>query len=225
MFPVEMIHKHNTCWHATRSSRACSPKSLQVFVRMGLLTAMVDSPVHSAMTNTKGSNAFTKHPCAACNISHEELKDWQCDFQRMRRTGEGIDADIAYAEAGSTARERGHRAMHRGVTPPDLANPLKRLTFDRVRQIGVDVLHQDAIVSDGWPTQSAKTVLQYNCILSIHREHGNRERDQVDEVARPGQRGTRASPRNMYVYFHHVFFARRLFSTLISQPSTAVIPT
>lgn len=125
---------------------------LQVFVRMGLLTAMVDSPVHAAMTNTKGSNAKTKHPCAACNISHDDLKDSQCNFNRMRRTAEGIDADIAYAEAGRTAHERGQRSMHRGVTPPDLPNPLKRVTFDRVRQIGVDILHQDALVSAPPPT-------------------------------------------------------------------------
>ena len=209
------------------SSRTCSsPKLSQVFVRMGLLTAMVDSPVHSAMTNTKGSNASTKHPCAACNISHEELKDWQCDFQRKRRTAEGIDADIAYAEAGSTAHERGQRAMHRGVTPPNLPNPLKRLTFDRVRQIGVDVLHQDAIVSDGWPTIGQNFILQYKPILSIYREHGNRERSSRRSRS-SSRRHTRFTPTYFFtsIVSPRVLFARRLFSALVSQPATAVMPT
>lgn len=64
----------------------------------------------------------------------------------MRRTAEGIDADIAYVNAGRTAVERANRSRDRGVTPPDLPNPFKNVTFDRVRQVGEDILHQDAIV-------------------------------------------------------------------------------
>lgn len=113
---------------------------------MGLLTLMVDTPVHKAMTNTKGSNSKTKHPCTACRVTQEGLGDWQCNFRGMLRTAEGIDADLAYVEAGRTATERANRSRDRGVTPPDLPNPLKNVTFDRVRQTGEDILHQDAQV-------------------------------------------------------------------------------
>ncbi|CAN0395837.1 unnamed protein product, partial [Scytosiphon promiscuus] len=108
---------------------------------------MVDSPFHKAMTNTKGSASTTRFPCSTCEVTQEELSDSRFDFSSRLRTPEGIDDSLKYVQAGSTATEKANRSRDRGVVVPDTPNPLANITFDKVRQIGVDILHQDAIVS------------------------------------------------------------------------------
>ncbi|CAN0448588.1 unnamed protein product, partial [Pylaiella littoralis] len=119
--------------------------SVTVFVRMGLLTAMLDTPYHSAWSNTKGSNSKTKKPCSTCEVTQEELSDHQYNIGANLRTQDGIDDSLLYVKAGDTAADQARRSRERGVVVPDVDNPLKKLVFDRVRGIGVDILHQDSL--------------------------------------------------------------------------------
>lgn len=73
------------------------------------------------------------------------------DFRKNLRTAEGVDGDIEYVKAGATKTERTDRARKRGVNPPRLPNPLKKLTFDRQLQVPFDILHLDALVCASLP--------------------------------------------------------------------------
>lgn len=115
---------------------------------MGLLTAMLDTPYHTLWSNTKSSNSKTNKPCSTCEITQEELGNHRYDFEDNMRTQDGIDEALAYVKAGPTAAEQARRSTEKGVVVPDAENPLKKLIFDRVRMLGVDIFHQDALVSE-----------------------------------------------------------------------------
>jgi len=55
------------------------------------------------------------------------------------RTQDGIDEALLYVQAGNTEAEKNRRSTERGVVVPPVENPTKKLTFDRVRMVGVDV--------------------------------------------------------------------------------------
>ncbi|CAN0079878.1 unnamed protein product [Laminaria digitata] len=116
-------------------------------VRMGLLTAHLDSPMHSAWSNTKCSNWQTKKPCPSCKVTLNQLGNANFDVVKNKRTADGLASDIAFVEAGATLPERTSRSRDRGVVLPESENPVRKVTFDMVRQFGIDILHQDAIVS------------------------------------------------------------------------------
>lgn len=120
---------------------------LQVFVRGGLHAAILDGPEHSDWSNVKHSNASTRKPCQRCNVSREDLGNSRYDFDAHLRSAEGVDADIDWAEKAPTAAECTERQRERGVVIPDLPNPLKKITMDRVLQIPFDILHADGLAS------------------------------------------------------------------------------
>lgn len=115
---------------------------------MGLLTANLDSPMHSAWSNTKCSNWKTNKPCPSCEVTRRQLGDHKFDVVKNKRTADGVARDIAYVEEGGTNAECTKRSRDRGVVVPELANPVRELTFDLVRQFGIDILHQDGLVSE-----------------------------------------------------------------------------
>ncbi|CAN0243536.1 unnamed protein product, partial [Pylaiella littoralis] len=66
-----------------------------------------------------------RHPLSQCVVQHEG---------RVRR-----------ARSPRRTADQARRSRERGVVVPDVDNPLKELVFDRVRGIGVDILHQDSL--------------------------------------------------------------------------------
>lgn len=114
---------------------------------MGLLSAHLDSPMHSAWSNTKRSNWQTKKPCPSCKVTVGELGNENFDIVKNRRTADGLASVIAFVKSGETRAERVRRSRDRGVVTPDLKNPVHKVMFDIVPQIGIYILHQDAIVS------------------------------------------------------------------------------
>lgn len=119
----------------------------QALVRMGLLTANLDSPMHSKWSGTKCSGGKTHKPCSTCNCTRRDLANEDYPVKQRRRTDDQLEDDLAYVLGGSTRSEKKRRSQKRGVTIPAVPNPLRELVFSRVRGIGVDIMHQDAIVS------------------------------------------------------------------------------
>lgn len=120
---------------------------------MGLLTANLDSPMHSAWTNTKHSNARTERPCQACKVSKSDLGNPDYDIRRNARTADGIRRDLEYVAAGVGQAERTERSRKRGVVAGRYPNPLDLVVFDPVQQTGMEILHQasaDFWVDENW---------------------------------------------------------------------------
>lgn len=109
---------------------------------MVLLTANLDSPIHSAWTYTKHSNARTERPCQACNIKRDDLGNPNYDTQKNARTTDGIRRDLEYVKATATSAEATDRSRKKGVVVGSYPNPLSMVVYDSVRQTGMDILHQ-----------------------------------------------------------------------------------
>lgn len=122
---------------------------------MGLLTANLDSPMHSKWSSTKNSNAKTYKVCSTCTCTRKDVANDKFPVKNKGRTEDQLKADVAYVAAGPTKKERARRSRSRGVNVPVVPSPLDGVVFDRIRGIGVDVLHQDAIVS-------------HQCFLLLH---------------------------------------------------------
>lgn len=136
-----------TCFLPSHLTHGVPSPPSQALVRMGLLTANLDSPMHSKWSGTKCSNAKTHKFCSMCTCTRKDIANDKFPVQKKGRTDDQLKADLAYVLAGDTADERKRRSRSRGVTVPALPSPLGGLVFSRIRGIGVDILHQDAIVS------------------------------------------------------------------------------
>lgn len=109
---------------------------------MGLLTANLDSPMHSSWLNTKYSNASTERPCQACKVKKSDLGDPNYNVKRNARTADGILRDLAYVSAGNSKPERTARSKRKGVVVGAFPNPLAMVVYDPVQQTGMDIIHQ-----------------------------------------------------------------------------------
>lgn len=96
--------------------------------------------------NVKQCNGSTELSCQRCKVPRAQLGNPAYDFRKNSRSAEGVDRDIEYVKKGATATERTTRGRDRGVVPPRVPNPLKKLTFDRQLQIPFDIFHLDALV-------------------------------------------------------------------------------
>ncbi|CAM9526903.1 unnamed protein product, partial [Hapterophycus canaliculatus] len=114
-------------------------------VRGGLEVAILDSPEQSDWMNVKHTNGSTELSCQRCKVPRSQLGNPAYDVRKNGRTAEGVDRDIEYVKEGETGTERTVRGRKRGVVPPRVPNPLKKLTFDRQLQIPFDILHLDAL--------------------------------------------------------------------------------
>lgn len=116
---------------------------MQALVRMGLLTASLDSPMHSAWTNTKLCNGKTQLSCQACMVPRESLGDPLYDFSKNRRTADGLQEDLAAVASAATSAEATALSMTKGVVVGAHTNPIAaELNFDLIEGIGMDALHQ-----------------------------------------------------------------------------------
>lgn len=109
---------------------------------MGLLTANLDSPMHSAWSSTKHSNAKTERPCQACKVRKSDLGEPSYNIKQNARSADGIRRDVEYVKAGANASECASRSRRKGVVSAAHSNPLDLVVFDPVQQIGMDILHQ-----------------------------------------------------------------------------------
>ena len=111
-------------------------------MRMGLPTVNVDSPLQADWTNTKHQNARTELGCPACKVKKSDLGNGMFDIKRNARTADRLRRDLEYVAAGATPAERTERSKRRGVVIGAFSNPLNWVFFDRIAQIGMDILHQ-----------------------------------------------------------------------------------
>ncbi|CAN0122140.1 unnamed protein product, partial [Ectocarpus sp. 12 AP-2014] len=63
-------------------------------VRLGLLTANLDSPTHSLWTNKKHHNTKTERACQACVVPRRHLGNPQYDIVKNARTADGLREDL-----------------------------------------------------------------------------------------------------------------------------------
>ena len=110
---------------------------------MGLLTANLDSPKHSCLTNTKYVNAKTESACQACLVHRKDLGNPHFDVIKNCRTADRLKDDLAAVASAGTAAERTELSKVRGVVVGTYDNPLDELPpVDRQECIGQDALHQ-----------------------------------------------------------------------------------
>ena len=71
-------------------------------IRISLVSAHLNSPMHCALSNTKYSNWRTMKPCASCKATLDEL--WNADYNivKNRRTVDKLASDSVFVEEGDT---------------------------------------------------------------------------------------------------------------------------
>lgn len=109
---------------------------------MGLLTANLDSPMHSLWTNQKHHNANTEKACQACKVPRKDLGNPSYDIVKNARSADGLREDLALVAGIEKKQERQKMSRALGVVVPRYPNPLDEVTFDRVEGCGMDILHQ-----------------------------------------------------------------------------------
>lgn len=117
---------------------------------MGLLTANLDSPMHSCWTNTKHCNAKTNRPCQVCKVHLRDLGNPNVKLSKHRRTVDGLARDLKEV-ANTSGVGRTALSRERGVVPGKFPNPLDVISFDRVENIGIDTLHQVRLRNNSTP--------------------------------------------------------------------------
>lgn len=119
----------------------------QVFVRVGLHSGALDTPNAAAWRNGKVAGGKTILGCLSCKVSREQLGNEKYDFGGGNaRTNDDVLKGLQFVRAWATAVEQATRSRDRGVVVPSAPNPVRDLTFDVVRQNGLDVFHADALV-------------------------------------------------------------------------------
>ena len=137
------------------------PLFLQVFLRTGVVAINADSPAQRTLCNCKRSNSGTWKPCNVCCVTQPGLGNGQFDFASKPRTMDGIDYSLELVRREGTASKRKEVSRREGVVGAFDRNPVRdHLHLNPIKSVGVDILHQDALVSDlrGWP-QEAKGVI------------------------------------------------------------------
>ncbi|CAM9958343.1 unnamed protein product, partial [Ectocarpus sp. 4 AP-2014] len=110
-------------------------------VRFGLLTANLDSPMHSAWTNQKHHNARTERACQVCKVPRKDLGNPRYNIVANARSTDGLKRDLRRVASAKSRSERSRLSKCLGVVLPRFPNPLDLVTFDKVEQCGMDTLH------------------------------------------------------------------------------------
>ncbi|CAM9285430.1 unnamed protein product [Ectocarpus sp. 13 AM-2016] len=122
-------------------------QTVTALVRLGLLTANLDSPMHSLWTNQKHHNAKTERACQACVVPRRDLGNPKYDIVKNARTADGLREDLDRVAATEKKQDRDKLSRALGVVVPRYPNPLDEVAFDRVEGCGMDILHQSALNS------------------------------------------------------------------------------
>lgn len=113
-----------------------------------MLNYCADSPARGSLLDVKRANAKTKMPCHVCRVDQSELNRGDYDVERNRRTDDQIEYSLEAVRKGATIVKRQRLSSEYGVSPDDMVNPIRRFVhMNMVRQIGVDVFHQDSLNS------------------------------------------------------------------------------
>ena len=111
---LNCVHRDTRAQLCRSTSSPCCSR-MQALVRMGLLTANLDSPMRSAWSNTKCPKWNTYKPCPCCDFTQPQLGDPTLDVLKNKRTADGVVSDLAYAAEGLTDAERAKRSRDRRV--------------------------------------------------------------------------------------------------------------
>lgn len=121
---------------------ALSCPSFQALCRFGLLTVNLDSPMHSSWTNQKYHNAKTERACQACRVTKKDLGNPRYNIVTNARSADGLKRDLDRVAKAEKQSERTRLSKSLGVVLPQFPNPVDLVTFDKVEQCGMEVLHQ-----------------------------------------------------------------------------------
>ncbi|CAN0288915.1 unnamed protein product [Ectocarpus sp. 6 AP-2014] len=113
-------------------------QTITALVRKGLLTANLDSPMHSVWTNQKHHNAKTERACQACTVPRKDLGNPRYDIVKNARSADGLREDLALVASIEKKQEQLKMSRALGVVVPRYPNPLDEVTFDRVEGCGMD---------------------------------------------------------------------------------------
>ncbi|CAM9467122.1 unnamed protein product [Ectocarpus sp. 4 AP-2014] len=120
-------------------------QTITALVRISLLTANLDSPMHSLWTNQEHHNPKTERACQACTVPMKDLGNPRYDIVKNARSTDGLREDPALVASIEKRQERLKMSRALGVVVPRCPNPLDEVTFDRVVGCGMDALHQSAL--------------------------------------------------------------------------------
>lgn len=144
---------------------------MQVFLRAGVVAINADSPVQRTLCNCKRSGSGTFKPCNVCNVTQDELGDGQYDIAGNARTMDGIDHSLSLVRKEATKTKQGIVSTREGVVGAFVRNPVREhLHLNPVKSIGVDIMHQDSLVSSVscWPQQArGNTPLVVRIVTSV----------------------------------------------------------
>ncbi|CAM9353790.1 unnamed protein product [Hapterophycus canaliculatus] len=112
---------------------------------MGLLSASLDCPMHSAWTNQKHHNGKTTRCCQACTVTRRNLGNHKYDVVKNASSADSLKRDLARVSATENNADRTALSQSLGVVQPKYTNPLDEVHFDRVEGCGMDILHQSAL--------------------------------------------------------------------------------
>ncbi|CAB1115091.1 unnamed protein product [Ectocarpus sp. CCAP 1310/34] len=110
--------------------------NVEALVRLGLLTANLDSPMHSLWANQKHHNAKTT--CQACVVPRRDLGNPKYDIVKNARTADGLKEDLDRVAATEKKQDRVKLSRALGVVVPRYPNPLHEVAIDRVDGCGMD---------------------------------------------------------------------------------------
>ena len=129
---------------ATAALNAC----LQVFLRAGLDSIIMDSPQRAQISQTKSPGSVTKHGCGQCRVDSRFYCDTSLDLDRTARTKEGVKR-IRHHLATLKGAALTKASMDTGVTADTegLSNPTDDLHVDPIEQAQPEILHTDGRVS------------------------------------------------------------------------------
>lgn len=108
----------------------------------GLLTANLDSPMHSSWTNQKRHNGKTQRACQACRVTRKGLGHSRYDIVTNARSADDVKRDLSRVARAKKKSDRTRLSKSLGVVLPRYPNPVDLVTFDKVDQCGMDILHQ-----------------------------------------------------------------------------------
>ena len=144
---------------------------MQVFVRGGVDSLVMDSPQRAACCQTKSPGSATNYGCEGCRVHRDYYCDPEFDVYKFARTKEGI-ARIRRHLATLTGAALLKASMKMGVTPDKqgLPNPFDSVHVDPVKQGPPEILHTDGRVSahgSCYVITDSSSLMYYSMIRNI----------------------------------------------------------